>query len=151
MFFWNAHAFLMIQWMLAIWSLCPLPFGNPAWTSGISWFTHCWSLAWGILNIMSPACEMNAIVQSLTVLWHGISLGLEWKVTFFSPVATAEFSIFADILSAALSQHHLLGFEISEQKFHPSPPLALFIVILPKALLTSHYKMSGSRWLITSL
>ena len=31
----------------------------------------------------------------------------------------------------------------------PSPPLALFIVILPKAHLTSHSRMSGSRWVIT--
>ena len=31
----------------------------------------------------------------------------------------------------------------------PSPPLALFIVMLPKAHLTSHSKMSGSRWVIT--
>ena len=31
----------------------------------------------------------------------------------------------------------------------PSPPLALFIVILPKALLTSHSRLSGSRWVIT--
>ena len=31
----------------------------------------------------------------------------------------------------------------------PSPPLALFIVILPKAHLTSHSRMSGSRWAIT--
>ena len=30
----------------------------------------------------------------------------------------------------------------------PSPPLALFIVILPKAHLTSHSRMSGSRWVI---
>jgi len=29
-------------------------------------------------------------------------------------VATAEFSKFAGILSAALSQHHLLGFEIAQ-------------------------------------
>ena len=28
-------------------------------------------------------------------------------------MATAEFSKFADILSAALSQHHLLGFEVA--------------------------------------
>ena len=41
-----------------------------------------------------------------------LSLGLEWKMTFSSPVATAEFSKFAGILSAVLSQHHLLGFEI---------------------------------------
>ena len=32
----------------------------------------------------------------------------------------------------------------------PSPPLALFIVMLPKAHLTSHSGMSGSRWVITS-
>ena len=31
----------------------------------------------------------------------------------------------------------------------PSPPLALFVVMLPKAHLTSHSKMSGSRWVIT--
>ena len=34
------------------------------------------------------------------------------KTDLFSPVTTAEFSQFAGILSAALSQHHLLGFEI---------------------------------------
>ena len=33
-------------------------------------------------------------------------------------MATAEFSIFAGILSAALSQHHLLGFEIAQLEFH---------------------------------
>ena len=39
---------------------------------------------------------------SLNILWHYLSLGLEWKLTFSSPVATAEFSNFAGILSAAL-------------------------------------------------
>ena len=33
----------------------------------------------------------------------------------------------------------------------PSPPLALFIVILPKAHLTSHSRMSCHRWVITPL
>ena len=28
MFFWNSLAFSMIQWMLAIWSLVPMPFLN---------------------------------------------------------------------------------------------------------------------------
>ena len=32
-----------------------------------------------------------------------------------------------------------------------SPPLALFIVMLPKAHLTSYPRMSGSRWMITPL
>ena len=30
----------------------------------------------------------------------------------------------------------------------PSPPLALFVVVLPKDHLTSHSRMSGSRWVI---
>ena len=33
----------------------------------------------------------------------------------------------------------------------PSLPLALFIVMLPKAHLTSHSRMAGSRWVITPL
>ena len=33
----------------------------------------------------------------------------------------------------------------------PSPPLALFVVTLPKDHLTSHSRMSGSRWMITPL
>ena len=36
---------------------------------------------------------------SLSILWDCLSLGLEWKLTFSSPVATAEFSKFASILS----------------------------------------------------
>ena len=40
--FSNSLAFSMIQWMLAIWSLVPLPFLNAAWTSGSSRFTYCW-------------------------------------------------------------------------------------------------------------
>ena len=36
----------------------------------------------------------------------------------FCPVATVEFSKFAGILSAALSLHHLLGFEIAQLKCH---------------------------------
>ena len=55
---------------------------------------------------------------SLSILWHCLSLGLEWKRTFSSPVATAQFSKFAGILSAALSQHHLSGFKIAQLEFH---------------------------------
>ena len=37
--------FSIIQQMLEIWSLVPLPFLNLVWRSGGSWFTYCWSLA----------------------------------------------------------------------------------------------------------
>ena len=43
-------------------------------------------------------------------------------------MATAEFSQFAGRLSAALSQHHLLGFD-NNSAVILSPPLALFVVI----------------------
>ena len=38
--------------------------------------------------------------------------------TFSNSVATTKFSRFPAILSAALSQHHLLGFEIPQLEFH---------------------------------
>ena len=51
-----------------------------------------------------------------TVVWtfFGIVFLWDWNEDCFSgPVATAEFSRFVGILSAALSQHHLLAFEIA--------------------------------------
>ena len=59
MFFWNSLAFSMIQQMLSIWSLVPLPFLNSAWTSGISLFTYCWSLAWTILMDLWELCHTH--------------------------------------------------------------------------------------------
>ena len=44
MFFWNSPAFSIIQSVLAIWYLVPLPFLNPACTSGSSWFI------WNLMN-----------------------------------------------------------------------------------------------------
>ena len=62
--------------------------------------------------------------SSLSILWHHPSLGLEWKLTFSSPVATAAtFSQFAGILSAA---HHLLRFEIAQLEFHCLHKLCLY-------------------------
>ena len=55
----------MIQRMLAIWSLVPLPFLNPAWTSGSSWFMYCWSMAWRILSITLLLCAAAAAAKSL--------------------------------------------------------------------------------------
>ena len=37
---------------------------------------------------------------------------------FSSPVATAAFSKFAGMLSAALSLHHILGLEVAQLEFH---------------------------------
>ena len=72
--FQNSLAFLMIQRMLTIWSLVPLPFLKPAWASWHSWFMYSWSLAWRILSITLLACILNysnnklrASIQSKTI------------------------------------------------------------------------------------
>ena len=63
----------MIQGTLAVWSLVPLPFLNPAWTSGSSWFTYCWSLAWRFLSITLLTCESESHSVMSDSLWlHGL-------------------------------------------------------------------------------
>ena len=55
------------------------------------------------------------------VVWtlFGIVFHWDWNENWLSsPVATAELSKFAGILSAALSQYHLLGFEIDQLEFY---------------------------------
>ena len=52
--------------------------------------------------------------------------GTGMKTDLSSPVATAEFSKFAGVLSEALLQHHLLGFEISRIKKDVYPKICLF-------------------------
>ena len=78
MFFWNLLAFSMIQSMLVIWSLVPLPFPDPTLTSGSLWFMECWSLAWRILSITLIVWKMSAIVQwfehSLALPFFGIGM-----------------------------------------------------------------------------
>ena len=116
--FWNSLAFSMIQRMLAIWPLVPLPFINPEW--------YIWNFSVHIL--LKPALKdfehyfssmWNECNYAVVIKFFGIALLWDWnKNTFSSPMATAEFSKFAGILSAVLSQHHLLGFELAQLEFH---------------------------------
>ena len=137
----------MIQRVLAIWSLVPLPFLNPAWTSGSSWFMYCWSLAWRILSITLLACEMSAIVQqfdSLALPFFGIGM----KTELFQ--SCDHCLVFQICWHIECSTFIASSFRIWKSSIGiPSPPLALFIVMLPKAQLTSHSGTSGSRWVIT--
>ena len=116
--FLELSCFSMIQQMLVISSLVPLPFLKPAWASGSQsshtveawlgefWALLCWCVRW------------VQLCSSLNVLCHCLSLELEWTLNFSNPVATAEFSKFAGILNAPLSQHHLLGSEKAQLGFH---------------------------------
>ena len=80
---------------------------------GLENFEHYFTSMWDACN-----CVVVWAFFGIAFLWHCLSLGLEWKLTFSSPVATAEFSKFAGILSAALSQHHLSGFGIAQLEFY---------------------------------
>ena len=63
--------------------------------------------------------ECNCVVVWTFLALPFFEIGMKTDVS--SPVATAEFSKWAGILSAALSQHHLLGFEIAQLEFHHLP------------------------------
>ena len=88
MFFWNYLAFSMIQWMLAIWSLVPLPFLNPAWTSGSLQFRYTWSLAWRILSItllMWDECNCGVVWAffGIAFLWdwnENVIMKIKWDI-----------------------------------------------------------------------
>ena len=147
MVFWNSLAFLMIQWMLAIWSLVPLPFLNPAWTSRCSWFMlklglvdfeHYFTSVWDECNcIVVWAFSGIAFLWDWNENWPFLSCGHCWV---FQMCCHIECSTF--IASSFRIWNSSAGI--------PSSPLTLFVGMLPKAHLTSHSRMSGSRWVITS-
>ena len=138
----------MIQRMLAIWSLVPLPFINPAWTSGSSWFMYYWSLAWRILSITLLPVRWVQLCSIFKIVWHCLSLGLEWTLPFSVLWPLLNFQICCHIECSTLTS----SFRIRNSSAGIlSPPLALFVVTFPKACLTLHSRMSGSRWVITPL
>ena len=147
-FFWNSLAFSIIQQMLAIWSLNALSFSNPLWTYESSQFTHCWSKAWRILSITLLACEMSAIVWQFE---HSLGLpffGIGMKTDPFQ--SCGHCWVFQICWHIECSTFTASSFRIwNSSTGIPSPPLALFIVMLSQAHLTSHSRMSGSRWVIT--
>ena len=82
--------------------------------SGLENFEHYFASMWDECNY-----EVVWTFFGIAFLWDWNEnfFQFDW-MTFSSSVPTAEFSKFAGILSAALSQHHLLGFEIAQLEFH---------------------------------
>ena len=72
---------------------------------GLENFEHYFASVWDECN-----CAVVWAFFGIAFLW-------DWNENW-PPVATAEFSKFAGILSAALSQHYLLGFEIAQLEFY---------------------------------
>ena len=68
-------AFLVIQWILAIWSLVLLLFLNPVWTSRSSQFMYCWRLAWiNYFGSMWDECKCVVAEHSLKSPFFGIAI-----------------------------------------------------------------------------
>ena len=136
MFFWNSLAFSIIQWMWAIWSLVPLPFLNPAWTSGISWFVYCWTSWTGLENFE----HYFAIVWdecNCVVVWtfFGIAFLWDWNENwpFQSCGHCWVFQMFWHIECSTFTASSFRIWNSSTGIL--SPPLALFIVSLPFKML----------------
>ena len=134
----------MIQRILAIWSLVPLPFLNLAWTSVSLQFTYYWSLAWRTEHYF--ATMWNECNCAVVWTFFGIAFLWDWNENWPFPVLWPN-------LPAYWVQHLTASsFRIwNSLAGIPSPPLALSIVMLPKAHLTSRSRMSDSRWVITPL
>ena len=143
--------------MLAVWSLVPLPFLKLAWTRGSSQFTYCWSLAWSILSITLLACEMSAIVRKFEHSLASPFFGIGMKTDLFQSCGHCwVFQICWHIECNTLIASAFRTWNSSTGI--PSPPLALFVVMLPAAHLTSHSRMGpnlvslfnlrSGRWLL---
>ena len=99
------------------------------WLSGSSAFSKPSLYIWKFLVHVLLKHSLKDFGHYFASLWNecncvwtffGIALLWDWNEnwSFSRPVVIAEFSKFAGILSAALSQHHLLGFEIAQLECH---------------------------------
>jgi len=130
--------------MLAIWSLVPLPFLNAAWISGSSRFTYV-LLKHGLENFEHYFASMWDECNC-AVVWafFGIAFRIGMKTDLFQSCGHCwNFQIFWHIECSTFTASSSRIWNSSTGI--PSPPLALFIVMFPKAHLTSHSRMSGSR------
>ena len=89
--------------------------------------------------------ECNCAVVSA---FFGIAFLWDWNENWPFPVLWPLLS-FPNLLAYWVQHFHSIIFWIWNSSIGiPSPPLALFVVMLSKAHLTSHSRMSGSRWVI---
>ena len=157
MFFWNSLAFSVIQQILAIWSLISLPFLNPAWISWSSQFLYYWRIiqenfVFGLENFEHYFAnvwdECNCVV-----VWafFGITFIWDWNENWPFPVLWPLLS-FPNLLKYWLQHFNSIIFMIwNSSSGIPSPPLALFVLMIPYSHLTAHSRMSDSRWGTTPL
>ena len=119
---------------LNIWKFSVHELLKPGWENFEHYFTSVWD-------------ECNCVVVwafFLTLPFFGIGM----KTDLFQ--SCGHCWVFQIYLHVECSTFTASSFRIwNSSTGMPSPPLALFVVMLSKAHLTSHSRMSGSRWVIT--
>ena len=139
LFFWAPKSLQMVTaGTLAIRSPVPLHFLNPACISGSSQFMYYWNLAWRIfehyLAIIWSECNSE-------VLWTFFGIAFLWDCNENWPFPVLwpllSFSKFCCHIECSTFTASSFRIWISSDEM-PSPFLALFIVMLPKAHLNSH-------------
>ena len=90
------------------------------------------------------------LCSSLSILWGCLFLGIGMKTDLFQ--SCGHCWVFQICWHTECSTLTASCFRVwNSSAGIPSPPLALFVVMLPKAYFTSHSRMSGSGWVTTSL
>ena len=110
---------------------------------------YCWSLVHEFWTLLFDSLwnEYNCVV-----VWalFGIAFLWDWNENWHFPVLRPLLS-FPNLLAYWMQYFHSFTFRIwNSLTGIPSPPLALFVVMLPKVHLTSDSRMSGCRWVVTS-
>ena len=101
---------------------------------GLENFEHYFGSVWDECN-----CVVVWTLFGIAFLW-------DWNENWPFPVLWPLLS-FPNLLAYWVQHFHTSSFRIwNSSNGIPSPPLALFVVMLPKAHLTSHSRRSGSRW-----
>ena len=149
MFFWNSLAFFYDSMDVGNLIFDSSVFSKSSFNLWKFIVTYYWSLAWGLLSITLLACEMSAIVWSFE---HSLALpffGIGIKTDLFQSCGRCwVFWICWHIECSTFTPSSFRVWNSSDGI--PSPPLALFVVMLPETHLTLHSRMSGSRWVITA-
>ena len=140
MFFWNSLAFSMIQWIsgssafskssLNIWKFSVHVLLKPSLENFECYFASVWN-----------ECHCAVVWTFLALPFFGIGM----KIDLFQSCGHCwVFQICWHIECSTFTSFRIWN----NSAGIPSPPLALFVVMLPKARLTSDSRVSDSRWVI---
>ena len=134
------------------------------WLFATPWAAACqapqsFTVSWSLLKFMSTEWMMppNHLMLCCPLLLPSISPSIRvFSDESVLPIRWPEYWSFNSSINlsneySGLSSFRWTGWIWNSSTGIPSPLLALFVVMLPKARLTSQSRMSGSRWVVRPL